>query len=131
MSNKLIESKIWEIIQQSLFENYFEDENEYDGGHFDDLEFSTTAKDTFKKDLKNTKGWGDFEDLGKSKFEKNITDRNFKNRVNQANLQLPSDEKELKTLNTEPEDKNLKQLQKLGFGLNEFVDLVLQKLNKD
>ena len=96
-------------IRKALNENFESYENPEDlgsfGGDFDELEFHTDAKDAAKTDIEDEFGAGSFEDIGNNTFEKGNNEKDFAKNVAQANLNLPSDEKELDKIKTGMEDK--------------------------
>jgi len=93
---------------------------------FDPFEFHSNAKDQAKSDIE---GEGEsFEEIGANDFEKDNTENDFADKVSQANLKLPSDEREVDSIkdsmkSKEDEENKLKSFgDKLGvpaFSLNE------------
>jgi len=113
-----------EFSKEEITENDFDfseennDEVPEEYQEFDAFEFHGSAKDAAKEDIE--KEGGSFEDIGKSKFEKGKTEKDFANDLSTTNLRLPSEEKEIEKIQKDL-DKNKdqnKSLKDLGTKMN-------------
>lgn len=91
------EKKLREIIKRVLSERFQDDDLGAFSGDFDEFDFDDAAMQAAKKDIEAS--GEEFEDLGKSKFEKKADfKKKFKSDLKRANLDLPSDEQEVERL---------------------------------
>ncbi len=83
--------KFRKIVRKVINEDDFEIPQDWQ--EFDDYEFHGAAKDAAVKDIGD-----EFEDIGKNKFEKGMSQKNFAQNVTKANLKLDDYEKEAKNI---------------------------------
>lgn len=112
------EKKLREIIKRVLNERFQDDDLGAFSGDFDEFDFDDAAMQAAKRDIEAS--GEEFEELGKSKFEKNNDfKKKFKSDLKRANLNLPSDEEEVERLAQVVKDRGEHE-KKFGAGtLNE------------
>ena len=114
-------------LKENIDDDFFDDIPD-DYTEFDSLEFKTNAKNAAIEDIEKEFGKNTFQDIGKNKYEKGKTEKEFSDEVDRANLDLPSDKKELERIKKMQSDKEDHE-NKFGKGsLNETLNTIANQL---
>lgn len=113
--NKVVKEEIAKKLKELREDDYEDIPDEYK--EFDPEEFEGSAKQAAKQDIEGS--GEEFQDIGQSKYEKNVSAEDFLKDLKQANMRLPQDEKEIEKIQ-KALDKRKEQVASMkGASLNE------------